>query len=79
MRRVLLPLAAVALLGGCGDIQALTPAPGRSLPVKPETAPTAPTVEQLVKPTTAERPSRSDELLTRSQRRPDDRFDLPPR
>ena len=79
MRRLALVLPALALLGGCGDVQALTPAPGRNLPVKPETAPAAPPVDQLIKPTTAERPGRSDELLTRSQTRPDDRFDLPPR
>ena len=32
----------------------------------------------LLTPRTEERPERSDEVLIKSQERPDDRFDLPP-
>ena len=79
MIRLLYPIAALLLLAGCGEQQGLTPAPGKSLPVKPATAPAAPTPDQLLTPTQIARPGRSDELLTKSQPRRDDRFDLPPR
>lgn len=72
---ILLPLA----LAGCGSRELLAPPPGGALPVKPAAAATQPTVAQLLTPTTQERPARSDELLRRSETRPDDRFDLPPR
>jgi hypothetical protein len=67
------------LLAACGGRQNLTPASGASLPPKPATAPAAPTAVQLLTPPDAVRPRRSDELLTRSEPRRDDPFDLPPR
>ncbi len=70
----LLPL----LLAGCGKQETLHPAEGASLPVKPAMAATQPTVDQLLTPTTQQRPGRSEELLLKSEERPDDRFDLPP-
>lgn len=66
------------LLAGCGQQQGLKPPPGHSLPPKAATAPTQPTPDQLLTPPPASRPGRSDELLTKSQTRPEDRFDLPP-
>ncbi|UAK23588.1 hypothetical protein [Sphingomonas nostoxanthinifaciens] len=72
-------LAALLLLAGCGDEQALTPRPGRHLPVKAATAPGVLNADELLLPSAHERPGRSDELLIKSQPRPDDRFDLPPR
>ena len=79
MRRVAGAVAAALLLAGCGEQQGLTPARGKSLPVKAATSPAAPTADDLLVPTPTARPSRSDELLTKSQPRRDDRFDLPPR
>jgi len=71
-------LLMLGLLAGCGAKARLQPAEGASLPPKPATAPATPTADQLLSPPAATRPGRSDELLTRSQQRPDDRFDLPP-
>jgi hypothetical protein len=73
------PLALLALLlAGCGGRQALEPAPGDRLPVKPAMAAVAPTTEELLVPPPIARPERVDELLRRSEERQDDRFDLPP-
>ena len=66
------------LLAGCGDEQGLTPARGKALPVKPATSPVRPDADALLAPAAHQRPVRSDDLLFRSQPRPDDRFDLPP-
>ncbi len=76
MKRLLLltPLT----LAACGSAAQLTPKPGQSLPVGPIGARATPTVAQLIKPTAQERPQRSDELLTSSQARRSDQFDLPP-
>lgn len=73
-------LAAVVLLGlaACGRKEMLHPAEGHALPPKPATAAAQPTVEQLLKPPVETRPGRSDDVLRRSEERPDDRFDLPP-
>ena len=68
----------VLTLAGCGKQEALHPPVGASLPPKPALAATVPTVDELLTPTTQQRPSRSEELLLRSQERPEDRFDLPP-
>lgn len=79
IRRVALAVLMVGALAGCGKRQPLRPATGMSLPQKPATAPTQPTPEQLLASPAQFRPGRSDELLTKSQVRPDDHFDLPPR
>ncbi len=71
-------LIGLLLLSACGAQQTLKPRSGASLPVKPATAPTTPTPAQLLTPSAAARPGRSDEILTKSQPRPDDQFDLPP-
>ena len=71
---VLIPLA----LAGCGSAVGLKPPPGASLPVAPYGAAATPTPTQLVTPTPQQRPQRSDELLTTSQERRSDEFDLPP-
>ena len=73
-----LALAAPALLAGCGARQGLTPSAGSALPVKPAMSPTQPSSDQLLATAPTVKPGRSDELLTRSQARRDDRFDLPP-
>jgi hypothetical protein len=76
--RVLLPLAVCGLLAGCGATAPLKPAPGASLPVRPEAATVTPKAEQLMTPTDQARPRRNDELLQDSRERAPDRFDLPP-
>ena len=75
----ILPLAAaLLLLAACGGRDALRPAPGQSMPVAPAMASRAPTTEELLAPPTVARPERVDEVLRRSEKREDDRFDLPP-
>ncbi len=71
--------ASALLLAACGKEQVLRPAAGKSLPVKPATAPTQPQPANLFAVPPQSRPGRSDELLNRSTDRPDDKFDLPPR
>ena len=74
----LLVIAGVAVLGACGRQADLKPAPGHSLPIKPAMARTTPTVKELLTPPTWARPDRVDELVKKSQPRPEDPFDLPP-
>lgn len=74
----ILVVAAIGTLAACGRQADLTPAPGHKLPVKPEMARVAPTVNQLLTPPTYARPDRVDELVKKSQPRPQDPFDLPP-
>ena len=78
MARRLSILIAISLLAGCGRMAPLGPAQGEPLPVKPLMAQTTPTAEDLLTPPTYANPERVDELIKRSQRRPVDRFDLPP-
>ena len=74
----ILVIAGIALLAGCGREADLQPAPGHSLPIKPAMARSTPTVEELLTPPTYSRPDRVDELVKKSQPRPQDPFDLPP-
>jgi hypothetical protein len=69
---------AAVTLAGCGRITELQPAPGQSHPVKPLMARTTPTPAELLTPPTYARPVRVDDLVTRSQPRQTDPFDLPP-
>ena len=71
-------LVAALLLSGCGAAKELEPAQGQSLPPAPAGATATPTPAQLLTPTTQQRPQRSDELLTSSDERRSDEFDLPP-
>jgi len=71
-------IAAIALLGGCGKIVDLRPAPGQQLPVKPAMARTTPTPAQLLTPPPYAAPQRIDELMKKSEPRQADPFDLPP-
>jgi hypothetical protein len=74
----LLAIAAGLGLAGCGHVADLKPPPGQSMPVKPLMARTTPTVEQLLARPPIAKPDRVDELITRSQPRRSDPFDLPP-
>ena len=78
MKRSRLLLFAALGLAGCGRVAELQPASGHALPVKPMMARTTPTVEQLLTPPTYARPDRVDELVKKSQPRPNDPFELPP-
>ena len=74
----LIPLSMTLALAGCGAAKELQPREGHSLPVAPYGAVARPTAQQLLTPTTQQRPQRSDELLTSSDERRSDEFDLPP-
>ena len=74
-----LTLGALALaLASCGGRQPLKPVAGQKMPAVPVGAAAAPTAQQLMTPSTQARPERNVELLTQSQQRKDDPFDLPP-
>ncbi|CCW17138.1 hypothetical protein EBBID32_14770 [Sphingobium indicum BiD32] len=78
-KRRLAGLACAALaLASCGGRQPLKPVAGQELPAVPVGAATAPTGAQLMTPSTQARPQRNVELLTQSQKRQADEFDLPP-
>jgi len=74
----ILVVSALAALAGCGRVADLKPAPGHALPVKPLMARATPTVDELLTPPSYTRPGRVDELMKKSQPRPQDPFDLPP-
>jgi hypothetical protein len=78
MKTAIAMIAVLATLSGCGSREALRPVTGKSMPPKPAMAATAPTVDELMTSPPAARPDRSDELLKKSEERPDDRFNLPP-
>ena len=73
-------IAAAAILGltSCGRVADLKPAAGQPLPVKPLMARTTPTPQELLAIPTYARPDRVDELVKRSEPRPQDPFNLPP-
>ena len=77
--RTIVGLAFTALaLVSCGGGQPLKPVGGQELPAVPVGAATSPTAAQLMTPSTQARPQRNVELLTQSQKRQADEFDLPP-
>ncbi len=75
--KLIIGVVAVAL-SGCGARVALTPEAGGALPEKPAMAAKVPTSDQLITADTQSRPERSDEQLRRSEKRQDDKFDIPP-
>ena len=79
MKATRLVLAAAMIgLTGCGRVADLTPATGKSLPVRPKMARTTPTAAELLTSPPYARPDRVDELVKKSQPRSADPFDLPP-
>jgi len=76
--RTILTAVALLALAACGKRDALRPADGHSLPPKPASAAAQPDVDSLMTPPVETRPGRSDDVLRRSEERPDDRFNLPP-
>ena len=77
MRTAAILLLALAV-AGCGAARELKPRQGETLPVAPYGATAQPTRDQLIKPTTQQRPGRTDDLLTSSEARRNDEFSLPP-
>ncbi|MDH7640195.1 hypothetical protein [Sphingomonas oryzagri] len=79
MKRIAIAaVAALALLAGCGKRPVLRPADGKVLPPKAQTAAAQPGVGDLLTVPTQAKPSRDDELVTKSTPLQPDRFDLPP-
>ncbi|MEG3144079.1 hypothetical protein U1839_05380 [Sphingomonas sp. RT2P30] len=76
--KAVIGLALALLLAACGSMSGLKPAKGESLPVAPYGARATPSATQLLMPSNQARPARSDELLTNSEQRRSDEFDLPP-
>ena len=76
--KTVVALTIILALSACGGRQVLKPQQGTSLPPKPEFAATVPTAEALMTPDDRARPQRNDELLLKSEKRRDDKFDLPP-
>lgn len=77
-RLVPIGAAAATLLAGCGIREPLRPAQGQMMPPAPALATRQLTSEELLAVAPEVRPLRVDEPFTRSERRPIDRFDLPP-
>lgn len=75
---IILLASVTALLAACGNRGSLEPPKGKSLPPAVYGEAKAPSGEELLVPSTQARPERSDELLRRSEKRQDDKFDLPP-
>lgn len=71
-------LSGLALLSACGNRGALEPPTGQSLPPAAYGEAEPATGDELLEPSNQARPERSDELLRRSEKRQDDKFDLPP-
>ena len=76
MKRLAFCLALV--VAGCGQREALRPAPGMASPPKPALATRPPTVQELLTPPAEARPERETEPLRRSEPRQEDPFNLPP-
>ena len=75
---VCIAITGTIILAACGNRGTLEPAEGSSLPPPVYGEAKAPTGEELLMPSTQAQPERSDELLRRSEKRQDDKFDLPP-
>ena len=78
MKTTLFLFAAALGLAACGKVAPLTPKSGQTLPVKPRLADQRPDADDLLAYTPEARPKRVDEIITRSQPRQADRFDMPP-
>ena len=74
----IIALVGLVFVDGCGRVTDLKPAPGQPLPVRPLMARATPTPEELLTIPPYAKPDRVDELMKRSQPRPQDPFDLAP-
>ena len=75
---VILLIGIATTISACGNRGALEPPKGQSLPPAVYGEAQPPSGEDLLVPSTQAQPERSDELLRRSEKRQDDKFDLPP-
>ena len=78
MKKLIAASLLVLALAGCGSKKDLFRPEGDPVPVKPATDIDALTSEEMITPSEQSRPERADEILRRSEKRQDDRFDLPP-
>lgn len=78
LTRKVLVLGTALSVAGCGKVGDLEPRTGNAMPPKAYGQTSAQTAEALSAPSVQARPSRTDELLKRSERREDDPFDVPP-
>lgn len=78
MSRVVIGLAALALLAGCGGKGDLVYVPGQATPPVPVGAAEAPTPAEMLAPPPQAQPDRVDDPVSRSKAREVDRFNLPP-
>jgi len=76
--RMLIALGLVASLAACGSRKDLSLEQGQQLPPAPYGRAVQPTANELLAPAPLAIPERSVELRTRSEKREDDPFDLPP-
>lgn len=76
--RYLAMLLGCAVLAACGNKVDLKPRAGAPAPVAAAGSSAPETSAQQTTPDAEAKPSRSDELLKRSEERPTDEFDLPP-
>ncbi|MEP5937231.1 MAG: hypothetical protein ABJ239_02790 [Erythrobacter sp.] len=76
--KTLTGLAALLMLGACGQRTDVVPLTGKTLPPAPHGATIQPDAEELLVLDTIAAPERSVELRRRSEEREDDPFDLPP-
>ena len=78
MTRALVGLALVGLLAACGSRTELRPKQDMQTVPKAAEAKAPETPTQLMTPSTQARPDRKADLLTKSEERAEDPFDLPP-
>lgn len=78
MRRKIVIIVAIALLGACAQKGDLKPLETQTLPPTPTGAEAPPNSSELLELDTQAAPERSVELRRRSEEREDDAFDLPP-
>lgn len=76
--KALMILGLALALSACGSRGDLKLEEGKTLPPAPYGARETPAPDKLLEPAPETRPGRSDEILTESQEREDDPFDLPP-
>lgn len=69
---------ALIALSGCGAARDLQPIAGEALPPAPYGATATPTPTHLLTASSQARPQRSDDVLTSSEQRQGNEFDLPP-